>query len=52
MKSVWSERDLQNFRANVCSEDNHSDCSDGTCTKTREEIIDCYWDLVVDIEEE
>jgi len=47
MKPVWPERDLQIYRATVCSE---NICSD--CTKTKEEIVDCYWDLVGDIEEE
>jgi len=48
MKSIWSERDFQAYRVAICSENICSDCTD--CTKTWEEIVDCYWDLVGDLE--
>ncbi len=50
MKSIWSERDLQEYRGIICTEDICTACID--CLKTREEIVDCYWDLVGDLEEE
>lgn len=49
MRSVWTERDLQEYRAVVCSCVKIHDCE--SCTKTKEEIIDCYWDLSQDMED-
>lgn len=43
----WTERDLQDYRKDVCSEQITTNCEE--CTKTKEEIASCYWDLFEDL---
>ena len=43
MKSPWTERVLQDYREFVCSKTLRSECNG--CTKTKDEIGVCYWDL-------
>jgi hypothetical protein len=48
----WTERELQKYRELVCSDEvQHVDTCDG-CTKTKEEITECFMDLYYDIQDE
>ena len=44
----WTERDLQDYRKEVCNLDISTMCED--CLKTKEDISECYWELLNDLE--
>jgi hypothetical protein len=41
----WTERELQEYRENVCNEEVHNVDLCETCTKTKDEINECCTDL-------
>lgn len=50
---IWTERDLQLYRINICADmPCDSDCDLESCTKTKEEIDECFYDLYYDLLDE
>lgn len=47
---IWTERDLQDYRNQVCCNDISTSCTD--CLKTKEDIAECYLDLLWDCGED
>lgn len=45
----WTERDLQDYRNQVCINEICTSCTDSL--KTKEDISECYWDLIYDLDD-
>ncbi len=50
---IWTERDLQQYRIEICADmPCNSGCELESCTKTKEEIAECFHDLLYDLLDE
>ena len=48
----WTERELQNYRNAICNDTMQQVTDCHNCTKTKEEIDECFMNLYYDVSDE